>query len=50
MVARDTIEEKVLALQDTKRRLISGVLDAGEGAAATGGSKLSAEDVRMLLS
>ncbi|WP_245935104.1 SNF2-related protein [Acidipropionibacterium virtanenii] len=50
MVARDTIEEKVLALQDAKRELISGVLDAGEGAAATGGSRLSAEDVRMLLS
>lgn len=50
MVARDTIEEKVMALQDAKRKLISGVLDAGEGAEATGGSRLSAEDVRMLLS
>lgn len=50
MVARDTIEEKVMALQNAKRRLISGVLDAEEGQTATGGARLSADDVRMLLS
>ncbi len=50
MVSRDTIEEKVLALQDAKRKLISGVLDAGPGATATGGSRLTADDVRLLLS
>jgi SNF2 family DNA or RNA helicase len=50
MVSRDTIEEKVLALQDAKRKLISGVLDAGPGAGATGDSRLTADDVRLLLS
>lgn len=80
LVSQNTIEEKVLALQDSKRQLIAGVLGsddvvdggagaggvggagspgaggagagAGEGSAvpAVGGAKLSAEDLRMLLS
>ena len=81
LVSQNTIEEKVLALQDSKRQLIAGVLGsddvvdgagggAGAGGAggaassgaassgssegsavpAVGGAKLSAEDLRMLLS
>lgn len=81
LVSQNTIEEKVLALQDSKRQLIAGVLasddvagaGAGAGGESTGGSgvstgavgvsgaeslaapvvggaKLSAEDLRMLLS
>ena len=55
MVSRGTIEEKVLALQDAKRELISGVLGAdtdeaaGEVLTPGRGGRLSAEDVRMLL-
>ena len=55
MVSRGTIEEKVLALQDAKRELISGVLGADTDEAAGDvpvpgrGGRLSAEDVRMLL-
>ncbi len=56
MVAKDTIEEKVVALQDAKRELISGVLGGNDDDAAAGepwtpgrGGGLSADDVRMLL-
>src|SRR5690625_3992264 len=61
LVATDTIEEKMLALQETKRELVAGVLmaddDEGTGAAqlATGprragaSGKLSAEEWRQLL-
>ncbi|HXD27834.1 MAG TPA: DEAD/DEAH box helicase, partial [Arthrobacter sp.] len=45
MVAKDTIEEKVVALQDAKRELISSVMDAGEGF----GSAMTADDIRNLL-
>ena len=45
MVAKDTIEDKVVALQDAKRRLISSVIDEGDGF----GSVLSADDIRDLL-
>ncbi|GHD10440.1 DEAD/DEAH box helicase [Zhihengliuella salsuginis] len=45
MVAKDTIEEKVVALQDAKRKLISSVMDEGEGF----GSTLTADDIRDLL-
>ncbi len=45
MVAKDTIEDKVVALQDAKRRLISSVMDEGDGF----GSVLSADDIRDLL-
>ncbi|MDN6299426.1 MAG: DEAD/DEAH box helicase [Micrococcaceae bacterium] len=45
MVAKDTIEEKVVALQDAKRQLISSVMDAGEGF----GSAMTAQDIRDLL-
>ncbi len=51
MVSRGTIEEKVLALQDAKRELISGVLGAdtdeaaGEVLTPGRGGRLSAEDV-----
>ena len=56
MVAKDTIEEKVVALQDAKRELISGVLGGDDDDAAASepwtpgrGGGLSADDVRMLL-
>ena len=45
MVAKDTIEEKVVALQDAKRQLISSVMDEGEGF----GSAMTAQDIRDLL-
>lgn len=45
LVAKDTIEEKVVALQDSKRQLISSVMDEGEGF----GTVLNAEDIRELL-
>ena len=46
MVSRDTIEEKVVALQERKRDLFARVVD--EGAAMS--SALSADDLRELLS
>ena len=45
LVAEDTIEEKVVALQEHKRELFDKVVDAG-GAL---GAALSAEDIRGLL-
>jgi superfamily II DNA or RNA helicase len=45
-VARDTIEEKVLALQERKRRLADLILGAGEGPLRD----LSLEDLELLLS
>ncbi|HEX2804692.1 MAG TPA: ATP-dependent helicase, partial [Kineosporiaceae bacterium] len=45
LVAKDTIEEKVMALKARKSALISSVLDEGDFAAAT----LSADDIRGLL-
>jgi superfamily II DNA or RNA helicase len=44
LVARDTIEEKVMALKARKARLFSGVIDDGDAF----GSSLTAEDVRHL--
>ncbi|TGO05181.1 DEAD/DEAH box helicase [Serinibacter arcticus] len=56
MVAADTIEEKVMALQDSKRALVAGVLGgggaAGAAVAGAGGasqSRLDADDIRALL-
>ncbi len=45
MVAKNTIEEKVVALQDSKRQLISSVMDEGAGF----GKVLNADDIRELL-
>lgn len=45
MVAEDTIEEKVLALQERKAQLLSSVTDGGQAFS----SALSADDVRALL-
>jgi superfamily II DNA or RNA helicase len=45
LVARDTIEEKVMALKARKAELFNGVLDGGEFASA----QLSAADIRNLL-
>ncbi|WP_430789487.1 SNF2-related protein [Actinoplanes sp. G11-F43] len=45
MVARDTIEEKVMALQKRKAELFAGVMDGGEFASAG----LTATDIRELL-
>jgi SNF2 family DNA or RNA helicase len=35
LVAQDTVEEKILVLQESKRALASAVLDGGAGAALT---------------
>ncbi|SFF96839.1 Helicase conserved C-terminal domain-containing protein [Actinoplanes philippinensis] len=45
LVARDTIEEKVMALQARKAELFAGVMDGGEFASAG----LNAADIRELL-
>jgi superfamily II DNA or RNA helicase len=45
LVATDTIEEKVVALQQRKRDLFARVIDGG----AAAGSLLTAEDIRELL-
>ncbi|GIF09172.1 DEAD/DEAH box helicase [Actinoplanes siamensis] len=45
LVARDTIEEKVMALQARKAELFAGVMDGGEFASAA----LTAADIRELL-
>jgi superfamily II DNA or RNA helicase len=45
MVAKDTIEEKVMALKARKAELFSSVLDGGEFASA----QLTASDIRALL-
>ena len=46
MIARDTIEEKVVALARRKAELFSGVMDDGDLFA----SSLTADDIRGLLS
>ena len=46
LVAKDTIEQKVIALRESKAELFSRVLD-GEGGFTPG--TLTAEDVRGLL-
>jgi SNF2 family DNA or RNA helicase len=46
LVAKDTIEEKVMALKQSKRELFDAVLD-GDGAATA--ASLTAQDVRELL-
>ncbi|WP_151524063.1 DEAD/DEAH box helicase [Serinicoccus kebangsaanensis] len=45
LVSRGTIEEKVVALQDRKRRLFTTVVDSGEFATGT----VTAEDIRGLV-
>ncbi|MET8040335.1 DEAD/DEAH box helicase [Micromonospora sp. NPDC005215] len=45
MVAKDTIEEKVMALQARKAELFSSVLDGGE----SGSAQLTASDIKSLL-
>ena len=47
LVARDTIEQKVVALKDAKAQLFERVLDGGE--AALGGGALTADDIRSLV-
>lgn len=45
LIARDTVEEKILELQDTKRELAEAILSASGGAL----KKLTAEDLELLL-
>jgi SNF2 family DNA or RNA helicase len=45
LIARDTIEEKVVALARRKAALFSGVMDQGEFFS----SRITAEDIRGLL-
>src|SRR5690606_14455597 len=44
-ICRDTVEEKIVRLQQSKRRLADAVMSAGEGML----SRLSADDLNMLL-
>ena len=44
LVARDTVEERVLALQEHKRRIAAAALDGADAAA-----RLTREDLLMLL-
>ncbi|NBT14626.1 MAG: DEAD/DEAH box helicase, partial [Planctomycetia bacterium] len=46
LIARDTVEEKIVTLQDRKRELAESIVRADE----TMVSSLTAEDVEMLLS
>jgi SNF2 family DNA or RNA helicase len=46
MIARDTVEEKMLELQKSKRQLADAILE-GEGTTL---SDLTADDLRLLLS
>jgi superfamily II DNA or RNA helicase len=46
LIARDTVEEKIVALQDRKRELAESIVRADESVAAS----LTAEDVEMLFS
>jgi len=46
LIARDTVEEKIVALQDRKRELAESIVRADEGMVAS----LTAEDVELLLS
>jgi superfamily II DNA or RNA helicase len=46
LIARDTVEEKIVALQDRKRDLAESIVRADEGMIAS----LTAEDVELLLS
>ena len=46
LIARDTVEEKILALQDRKRELAESIVAADESMIAS----LTPEDVELLLS
>jgi len=48
-VARDTIEEKVMALKAGKAKLFDDVLGGGPTAGRPGGASLTAEEIRELL-
>jgi SNF2 family DNA or RNA helicase len=48
LIARDTVEEKMLELQRSKRQLAETILEGG--AEGTGLADLTADDLRMLLS
>jgi SNF2 family DNA or RNA helicase len=46
LIARDTVEEKILALQDRKRELADSIVRADDSMLST----LSADDIELLLS
>ena len=46
LICKDTIEEKILAMQESKRELVESII----GASGTAASTLSKEDILMLLS
>ena len=45
LVAKDTIEEKVMALKEGKAKLFGAIMDGG----GAGSGKLTADDIRSLL-
>lgn len=49
LVAADTVEQKVIALRESKAELFSRVLDGGEAGDFTGGPRLTAADIRGLI-
>ncbi|MFJ4037308.1 DEAD/DEAH box helicase [Microbacterium sp. NPDC090007] len=49
LVAADTIEQKVIALRESKAELFSRVLDGADAGDFTGGPRLTAADIRGLI-
>lgn len=49
MVSTDTVEEKVVALQDSKRKLLAVLSDDPTASMGTGGKALTGEELRALL-
>ena len=47
LIAEDTVEEKILQLQGSKRKLADAILEGGEGQSL---KDLTADDLKMLLS
>ena len=48
LIAKDTVEEKMIELQKSKRKLADAILDGGEGQTTL--KDLTADDLSMLLS
>jgi len=49
LVAEQTVEERIIALQQQKRALAAAALDGAHGAGAGGGAGLTREDLLALL-
>ena len=49
LIAQDTVEERILRLQEGKRALVRAALEGDEGSGGTGIASLSRDDLLMLL-